>query len=101
MEFAEADMTEGSLQTEEGDATRAMAAAAVAAAAATAEAGLPLLDDGGDADNSSCSGPGRSLLSGCGNRMVASGAGAGSRFEAEQSCFRLAARASPKSSKAE
>lgn len=35
MEFAEADMTDGSLQTEEGDATRAMAAAAAAAAAVT------------------------------------------------------------------
>ena len=34
MELAEADMTEGSLQTEDGDATRAMAAAAAAAAAA-------------------------------------------------------------------
>ena len=35
MELAEADMTEGSLQTEDGDATRAMAAAAAAAAAVT------------------------------------------------------------------
>ena len=34
IEFAEADMTDGSLHTEEGDATRAMAAAAAAAAAA-------------------------------------------------------------------
>ena len=33
--MAEADMTEGSLHTEEGDATRAMAAAAAAAAAVT------------------------------------------------------------------
>ena len=35
IEFAEADMTDGSLHTEEGDATRAMAAAAAAAAAVT------------------------------------------------------------------
>ena len=35
IELAEADMTEGSLHTEEGDATRAMAAAAAAAAAVT------------------------------------------------------------------
>jgi hypothetical protein len=32
IEFAEADMTDGSLQTEEGEATSAMAAAAAAAA---------------------------------------------------------------------
>lgn len=35
MEFADADITEGSLHTEDGDATRAMAAAAAAAAAVT------------------------------------------------------------------
>ena len=35
MELADADITEGSLHTEDGDATRAMAAAAAAAAAVT------------------------------------------------------------------